>query len=79
MSQANSKASAPKPIGKTDKVIGLLKRNGGATLADIVAATSWQPHTARAVLTGLRKKGHSITREKVDGISHYRIDTDPAA
>ena len=30
-------------------------------------------HTVRAVLTGFKKKGHSITSEKVDGIRVYRI------
>ena len=54
-------------------VIDLLRLEGGATLAGIVAATGWQAHTARAALTGLRKKGHAIERFSADGVTRYRI------
>ncbi len=43
----------------------LLERDGGATLAEICAATGWQAHSARAALTGLRKGGTTV--ERVDG------------
>lgn len=62
--------SAPKP-NKTEKVLALLTRTGGATLDELVEATGWLPHTARAALTGLKKKGHHIERTKVDGVSRY--------
>ena len=39
---------------KQARVIALLERETGATLAKLVAATSWLPHTTRAALTGLR-------------------------
>ena len=39
----------------------------------VTAATGWQNHTARAVLTGLKKKGHTIERAKEDGVSRYRM------
>ena len=58
---------------KIAAVLALLHREQGAALDDLVAATGWQPHTARAVLSGLKKKGHTIQREKVDGTSCYRI------
>jgi hypothetical protein len=51
----------------------MLKREEGATLLQLVDATGWLPHTTRAALTGLRKKGHVITASKVDGLSLYRI------
>lgn len=60
---------------KTHLLIDLLGREEGATLDQMVTATGWLPHTARAVLTGLRKKGHAVTSEKVDGIRVYRIAT----
>ena len=56
---------------KTEKVLALLKRDEGATLDELVDATGWLPHTTRAALTGLKKKGHSIERTKVDGVSRY--------
>lgn len=58
---------------KIDKVITLLKREQGATLAEMVQATGWQSHTTRAMLTGLKKKGHVVTKDKRDGVTCYRI------
>ena len=60
---------------KIGKVIALLKRKQGVTLDQIVTTTGWQPHTARAAMTGLKKKGHTIERTAVDGVSLYRITT----
>ena len=57
----------------TAKVLNLLKREQGATLEELVEATSWLPHTARAALTGLRKKGHAIERSKTEGVSRYSV------
>jgi len=58
---------------KTDNVVALLKRKQGATLDELVKATGWLPHTTRAAMTGLRKKGHAIERVSVDGVSRYSI------
>jgi DNA-binding IclR family transcriptional regulator len=66
-------AIAPRPTSKSAAVIELLRRPEGATLEQITAATGWKPHTARAALTGLKKKGHSVERTKEDGVSCYRI------
>ena len=68
----------PKALSKTGNVLALLQRAGGATLDEMVAATGWLPHTTRAALAGLRKKGHADERTKVDGISRYAI-AGPAA
>ena len=38
-----------------------------------MAATGWQAHTVRAALSGLRKAGMTLAREKVDGETVYRI------
>lgn len=71
----NSVADATVPVrtSKIDTVIELLRRKEGATLAEMTGATGWQPHSARAVLTGLRKKGHSIEKSKRDDATCYRI------
>jgi hypothetical protein len=63
---------ATKPATKTAIVIELLTRREGATLEAMVEATGWLPHTTRAALTGLRKKGFTISSEKVDGVRTYR-------
>ena len=65
--------SAPRPNSKTALIIGLLSRTGGASLDEMAAATGWQPHTTRAALTGLRKKGHTVAKDKVDNVTRYSI------
>ena len=65
-------------INKSDLVLGLLQRVSGVTLDEMVAATDWLPHTTRAALTGLKKKGHLVTSEKADGVRRYRIESSNA-
>lgn len=69
--------SVPAPklprTSKTDSVLALLRRDQGATLAELITATGWLPHTTRAALTGLRKKGHAIERSKREEATCYRV------
>ncbi len=60
---------------KIGKVQSMLQRPAGANLQAICKATGWQPHSARAALSGLRKAGHLIERPPGDGktASIYRI------
>ena len=54
----------------------MLRRKEGATIAQIVAATDWQPHTVRGAFAGALKKklGLTVTSEKVEvGERVYRI------
>lgn len=68
---------------KTDKVRAMLARPQGAGLEAICRATGWQPHSARAALSGLRKAGYVIDREIPEGsktgTSVYRITASPEA
>ena len=64
---------AAKKPNKSQAVLSLVTRPDGATLDELVAATGWLPHTARAALTGLKKKGHTIERTKLNGVSRYAI------
>src|SRR3984957_9178347 len=52
--------SAPRGGSKVARVIGLLERDHGATIAELIAATGWLAHTTRAALTGLRKRGYAV-------------------
>lgn len=70
---ANAAAQAEQRQSKAALVLGLLQRPDGTTLSELVEATGWQPHTMRAALTGLRKKGHTLTSEKVGDVRRYRI------
>ncbi len=70
----------PKKPSKAQQVEKLLKRSRGATMAELMTETSWQAHSVRAFLTGLRKKGHSITKEeRKAGVVAYRIGAPAAA
>ncbi|MGB3806564.1 MAG: DUF3489 domain-containing protein [Erythrobacter sp.] len=53
----------------------LLRRRHGVSLTELTDATGWKPHSARAFLSGLRKKGARIQREtlKTKG-TVYRIE-----
>ena len=71
---APAAAPAAKPTSKSDAVIKLLLRAKGATRVELIAATDWQPHSLRAFLSGLRKKGRVIVREtRKSGGFAYRI------
>lgn len=71
MSDTSSTERTPSKAGIVE---AMLTKAPGATIADMNAATGWQPHSCRAFLTGLRKKGKVIERTKrKDGASCYRI------
>jgi hypothetical protein len=60
-------------------VIELLRRADGATIPNLTEAMGWLPHTTRAALTGLRKRGYAVIRERIGaGDSVYRIPGAPA-
>lgn len=66
--------AAPRAQTKSAIVQKLLSRSKGATLAELTNATKWQPHSARAFLTGLRKKGIVLLREgRANGDTCWRI------
>lgn len=66
--------NAPRAGSKQAQLIEMLSASTGVTLDALVEATGWLPHTTRAALTGLRKRGFSIKRTREDGsASVYRI------
>ena len=78
---AQSERSTPRQGSKLATVIDLLGRKKGAGIEELIAATGWLPHTTRAALTGLRKRGYTVERERSEkGGSVYRIvmGTSPA-
>ncbi len=72
-------ATPPKTRGgdsKQAKLIDLLKRPEGATIAQLVKALDWQAHTVRGAISGALKKrlGLIVTSEKAEGGARvYRI------
>ena len=68
----------PRPGSKRACVLALLSRAEGATVAEITAATDWLPHTVRALLSGLRKAGWTIERERQpERGTVYRVSAAP--
>lgn len=67
---------SPKRPSKSAAVLAMLQRPEGVTLDQLVIATGWLPHTARAALTGLKKKGHEVTSDKpAGGARTYRVSS----
>src|SRR3954454_6067319 len=57
----------PRSGSKQALIVKMLSRKAGATLEALVDATGWLPHTTRAALTGLRKRGYTVLLERQDG------------
>jgi Protein of unknown function (DUF3489) len=56
-----------------------VSQDEGATLDALIAATGWLPHTTRAALTGLRKRGYLVERSRHETKgSLYHITRDTA-
>ena len=70
VSSANQRPASTKRA----KLIAMLERPEGASVAEIGQRLGWLPHTVRAAITGLRKTGREVTRSKdVDDRSVYRL------
>ncbi len=50
---------------KLAAVMAMLARDGGVMIDELSAAMKWLPHSTRAVLTGLRKRGVLVARRKM--------------
>jgi hypothetical protein len=70
-----SERATPRQGSKLAEVISLLGRKKGAGIEELIAATGWLPHTTRAALTGLRKRGFAIERSRTEQGTVYRIVT----
>lgn len=61
-----ARPSPPRGGTKLAQLVELLQRDQGATITELAAATDWLPHTTRAALTGLRKRGYAVTINRSD-------------
>ena len=67
----NTKPAARKG-SKTAQVLELLKRPGGATLQELMAATEWQPHSLRGFISGTLGKKMGLSVESAKGENGQR-------
>lgn len=60
---------------KADIVTALLSRPEGATIEQVMAATTWQAHSVRGFLAGTLKKklGLDLQSAKIDDVRVYKI------
>jgi hypothetical protein len=74
--RGEQKAATGRENTKSDQVVSLLKRAKGATLAELMEATGWQPHSVRGFLSGTlgKKRGMNvISTKREDGERTYSL------
>ncbi len=70
------KSAGPREGSKTAKVVAMLQRKNGATLAEVMDEMGWQKHTVRGFMAGAMKKaGYTVESFKSEkGERSYRIN-----
>ncbi len=71
LSRASTRSSTKQAL-----LVDLLRRKEGTTIAEVVKATGWQPHSVRGAISGALKKklGLAVTSNKVEGRGRvYRV------
>ncbi|UZK66708.1 DUF3489 domain-containing protein [Sphingomonas sp. M1-B02] len=64
----------PRAPTKIEWLVAMLNAPAGASIEELGSSLGWLPHTVRAALTGLRKKGHAIVRAQQGSVTIYRIE-----
>ena len=73
--QRSGRNQRPRHGSKQALVVDLLRRDGGATIAEVAHATGWQPHSVRGAISGTLKKklGLVVNSEQSSRGRIYRI------
>lgn len=70
-----SRKTVARPDTKHARILAMLRAPAGATIAAIMTATEWQPHSVRGFLAGVvrKKLGLNLVSEQTDKGRVYRI------
>jgi Protein of unknown function (DUF3489) len=65
--QTTAQVDANPKVSKLDLLL--------ATLDELTQVTGWQKHSVRGAIAGtLKRKGHSVSSAKTDGVRRYRLE-----
>ena len=75
-----SSTSKARSATKHERIIAMLRTSAGATIASLVTATEWQPHSVRGFLAGVvrKKLGLNLISEQTEKGRVYRIKVSKA-
>ncbi len=71
--QAPGETLQPSSTSKRDRLIALLSSPPGASVDTLTTELGWLPHTLRAAISGLRKRGLDVETIRHDGVTAYRF------
>jgi hypothetical protein len=72
--QAGKPARRARENSKQAAMLDLLRREGGASIVELMTATGWQQHSVRGALSTLNKlQGGAIQSAKRDGERRYQV------
>jgi Protein of unknown function (DUF3489) len=72
-------AQAPSRVSRREALRNILATEQGASIRELCDSFGWQPHSARAALSGLRKAGTGVARilpATSGGETRYRVVTE---
>jgi hypothetical protein len=75
----SSEAQFPSRVSRREALRNTLSSEQGASIRELCDSFGWQPHSARAALSGLRKAGTGVARilpDTAGGEARYRIVTE---
>ena len=66
--KSTTKTAAGKPTPKLAQIVGLLQRQNGASIPELMKATGWQAHSVRGFISGtLKQKRGLIISSSIEG------------